>query len=109
MELSELMKISYYKIVAPIDEYVPGVSLLDKIEACQHAGDSAKGTESNEIMTVEQIGRYMIRLCEILERLHAHKPPIVHRDLKPSNIILTPKDDVVLIDFNASKYYSGET
>lgn len=163
MDLHELMKISYYKTVAPIDEahnvylvrhtetgrfyvkktlrfysaeiyrdlkehpiagipaiiecaeddgqlivieeYVSGRSLFAKIEASGQGADNADG---GDILTVEKIGYYMVRLCEILERLHAHEPPIVHRDLKPSNIILTPNDEVVLIDFNASKYYSGE-
>ena len=49
----------------------------------------------------------MINLCEILERLHSHNPPLVHRDLKPSNIIITSCDNVVLLDFNAARFYTG--
>ncbi len=49
------------------------------------------------------------QLCEILERLHALKPPFIHRDIKPSNIILQKEGKVVLIDFNASKEYHEET
>ena len=76
-----------------IEEYVPGITLREKI-------DSGKLTEG-------QIGKYMISLCEILEKLHSHYPPLIHRDIKPSNIMITSFDNVVLLDFNAAKYRSG--
>ena len=50
----------------------------------------------------------MVSLCGILERLHSHNPPLIHRDLKPSNIMITNCDNVVLLDFNAARFYSGE-
>lgn len=48
----------------------------------------------------------MYDLCEILEKLHSVTPPIVHRDTKPSNIIITNYEHVVLLDFNAAKYFA---
>lgn len=48
----------------------------------------------------------MYELCEILEKLHSANPPIVHRDIKPSNIIITNYDHVILLDFNAAKYFT---
>ncbi len=77
-----------------IEEFAPGITLKEKIES---------GTLSNE-----QIGNYMINLCEILEKLHSHNPPLIHRDIKPSNIIITNYDNVMLLDFNAAKYRSGD-
>ena len=77
-----------------IEEFVSGTTLKEKI-------DSGK-------LTVEQIGNYMINLCEILERLHSHTPALIHRDIKPSNIIISSYDNVMLLDFNAAKCSSGD-
>src|SRR5690606_31189096 len=38
-----------------------------------------------------------LQVCEAVS--HAHTNLIVHRDLKPSNILVTPLDDVRLLDF----------
>ena len=119
-----------------IEEFISGVTLRDMIEstaslslfqdgyeqapgcntaaapACRNGnGFTAAGTrvhlDPHDILTPDQLGHYMVSLCEILERLHAHNPPIIHRDLKPSNIIITSCDNVVLLDFNAARFYSG--
>ena len=54
---------------------------------------------------ISDIIHYSIELCEILCQLHSMQPPIIHRDIKPSNIIITEYNHVVLLDFNAAKYY----
>lgn len=75
-----------------IEEFVSGSSLQEKIN-------------TNDI-SVASIIRYIYELCEILEKLHSANPPIVHRDIKPSNIIITNYDHVMLLDFNAAKYFT---
>lgn len=75
-----------------IEEFVSGTSLQEKMDT----GD----------VSSESIIHYMYELCEILEKLHSVKPPIVHRDIKPSNIIITNYDHVMLLDFNAAKYFT---
>ena len=120
-----------------IEEFISGVTLRDLIErtssltisqggyeqapgeysAAAHADSTRNeyitavapaGMDPCELLTVERIGHYMAGLCEILERLHAHNPPLIHRDLKPSNIIITSCGNVMLLDFNAARFYSGE-
>lgn len=43
------------------------------------------------------------RLLDVLDYLHSHQPPIVHRDIKPQNLKLTPRGDLVLLDFGLAK------
>jgi len=45
--------------------------------------------------------RLFLQTCEAVS--HAHANLIVHRDLKPSNIMVTPLDEVRLLDFGIAK------
>ena len=45
--------------------------------------------------------RLFLQICDAVS--HAHTNLIVHRDLKPSNILVTPLDDVRLLDFGIAK------
>lgn len=85
-----------------IEEFISGSTLRDKIEKTRNSDLS-----SGDLLTGITICKYMIRLCEILERLHSLDPPMIHRDIKPSNIMITSLDNVVLLDFNAARRYSG--
>ena len=76
-----------------IENYVSGCSLQEKIDTSD--------------LNIDSIYKYMDELCTILEKLHAFQPPIIHRDIKPSNIIITEHDHVVLLDFNAAKYFTN--
>src|SRR5690606_21848010 len=51
--------------------------------------------------TVEARLRLFLQVCEAVS--HAHANLIVHRDLKPSNILVTPLDEVRLLDFGIAK------
>jgi serine/threonine protein kinase len=46
---------------------------------------------------------YMAQLCEAVEHIHSHH--ILHRDIKPDNIIITPSNNVVLIDFGSARSF----
>jgi serine/threonine protein kinase len=75
-----------------IEEYITGSSLQELLDI--------------STLKSEYAYSYILSLCDIVQKLHSQNPPIIHRDIKPSNIIITPDDHVVLIDFNAAKYYS---
>lgn len=42
-------------------------------------------------------------LLDALDYLHTHEPPVVHRDIKPQNLKLTPRGQIVLLDFGLAK------
>ncbi|SFB82207.1 serine/threonine-protein kinase [Butyrivibrio sp. YAB3001] len=52
--------------------------------------------------------KYARQLFETLEYIHSRKPKIIHGDIKPDNIMLTPEDNICLIDFNISGIADGE-
>lgn len=78
-----------------IEEYIPGNSLEELLER--------RGP-----LPVEKAYGYMAELCDILSDLHALMPPVIHRDIKPSNIIITPDDQLFLLDFNAARHYHAD-
>lgn len=50
----------------------------------------------------KQVRKYALQLCEAVDYLHNQDTPIIHSDIKPANIMLTPQDNICLIDFNIS-------
>ncbi len=70
-------------------EYIPGKS-LDKA-LLEHGRYSQK-----------QVLKWANQLAQALDCLHRQNPPIIHSDIKPANIMLTPDENICLIDFNIS-------
>ena len=60
-------------------------------------------------LSVSQVARIGVALCDVLSYLHNQNPPIIYRDVKPGNIMLTFWDRLYMIDFGiARRYRAGQ-
>lgn len=73
-----------------VQDYIPGTSLQQLLDQ----GHRFSETKIRHIAT---------EVLEILADLHALCPPVLHRDLKPSNLILTPEQQIYVVDFGAGQ------
>jgi TPR repeat protein len=79
-------------------DYVEGQSLRDWLNENQTPMDEG---------TVRLI--ILDQMLEALECIHNQNPPLCHLDIKPENIMVDLNDEnIVLIDFGASKYASNK-
>jgi eukaryotic-like serine/threonine-protein kinase len=53
----------------------------------------------------QRLGLFM-QVCDAVS--HAHSNLIIHRDLKPSNILVTPENEVKLLDFGIAKLLDND-
>ncbi len=75
-------------------DYIPGKSF-------QQLLNEGKTFSQKEVL------KWARQLSEALNYLHSQNPPIIHGDIKPANIMLTPKGDICLIDFNISSVFGN--
>lgn len=75
-----------------LEEFIDGISVADVLEQGKYTYHGAK-------KIIEGIAFALLAL---------HDMGIVHRDIKPENIMVTPKGEVKLIDFNAARMYQNK-
>lgn len=78
-----------------LEEYLPGETLQAKLEG-------------EKKLTGEEITSYICAICEAPQSLHNTNPAIVYRDLKPENVMITPDNQLKIVDFDASREYKEE-
>lgn len=55
----------------------------------------------------DEVVKWALQLCDVLDYLHTRTPAIIYRDMKPSNIMLKSDGSVVLIDFGTAREYKN--
>lgn len=80
---------NYYFVM----EFVPGRSLEKILE------------DTHGPLPEEQVIKWMMQVSEALTYIHTRNPPIILRDLKPGNIMITPDNEVQLIDFGIARRF----
>ncbi len=62
--------------------------------------------ETEGFLPEDQVIKWAIEICDVLDYLHNHKPePIIFRDMKPSNVMINHNGHVMLIDFGIAKIF----
>ncbi|MGE0133454.1 MAG: serine/threonine protein kinase [Blastocatellales bacterium] len=76
-------------------QYIPGKDLEQLLTEKKSGGQGA--------FQSSQVVRWADQLLDALEYLHSQNPPIIHRDIKPQNLKLTPRGEIILLDFGLAK------
>ena len=90
------------KVSALFDENDTAYYVMNYVEGESLAQKSKKGKLSES-----QIMRYLDQLLSALDYIHTRG--ITHLDIKPGNIMIDHNDNVVLIDFGASKLFNAQS
>lgn len=90
------------KVSALFDENDTAYYVMNYVEGESLAQKSKKGKLSES-----QIMRYLDQLLSALDYIHSQG--VTHLDIKPGNIMIDRNDNVVLIDFGASKLFNAQS
>jgi serine/threonine protein kinase len=55
-------------------------------------------------LSEDKVLRWARQMLDVLDFLHAQKPPIIYRDLKPGNIMIDKDGRAMLIDFGIARF-----
>lgn len=101
--LAGLMHPNLPRIYDHFEEQQRWYLVMDYIEG--ETLDLVLARSPQEKMPLEQVVAYALQLCTVLNYLHNHNPPIIFRDLKPSNVMVTPDEQLYLIDFGIARLF----
>ncbi|MBX9670859.1 MAG: serine/threonine protein kinase [Candidatus Obscuribacterales bacterium] len=106
-EADMLRRLDHPQIVKCIDIFVEGKNAYIGLEYVR--GTTLRKLVSDRGPLPEAEAIDISRQClEILQYLHAQKPPVLHRDFTPTNLIVDENNRVTLIDFNVAEQNEGQ-
>ncbi|NJM54461.1 MAG: serine/threonine protein kinase, partial [Blastocatellia bacterium] len=59
--------------------------------------------KKNGAFPLNDVLNWADQLLDALDFLHTQETPVVHRDIKPQNLKLTPRGQIILLDFGLAK------
>ncbi len=80
-------------------EFIEGADLEQRLT---HSDDQGR-TVPGRPYPAEEVIRYGIQVCKVLEYLAGLPKPVVHQDIKPANLIVDGAGEVRLVDFGTAK------
>lgn len=96
------------------NNYIPSVfDFIEKDGEVYTVMEFVEGQSFQQLMdsgrrfSQRKLLKYARQLCEAVSYLHSRKPPVIHSDIKPANMMLTPEDNICLIDYNISLIIDG--
>ena len=99
---ADILKNLHHQYLPQVYDYFTaggtGYTVMDFIEGESIQQKLDRGVKFSE----KQVLKYARQITEALDYLHSQKIPIIHGDIKPDNIMVTPEDNICLIDFNIS-------
>lgn len=72
-------------------EYIAGDDLAEMME------------RSGKAFPIEKVLDWADQLLDALDFLHTQEIPVIHRDIKPQNLKITPRGQIILLDFGLAK------
>ena len=102
----DTLKSRRFKGIPKIQELIHDGNQLIIIEEFINGVTLGAYLEEHDELTMQDVFRILIRLCDILSPLHSYTPSLIHRDIKPSNIMIDLNGDPFLLDFDAMKVYN---
>ena len=72
-------------------EYIAGEDLSEMLK------------EQGGAFPVKEVLGWADQLLDALDYLHTQDSPVIHRDIKPQNLKLTPRGQIILLDFGLAK------
>ncbi len=104
-EVQVMLDLNHDSIPEVFDTFVEGRRAYIVLEFIEGENLEQRLNRTTGFLTQEQVGDWMLQLCQIVSYLHRQRPPVIFRDLKPNNIIITPEERIILIDFGIAKAF----
>lgn len=94
------------------DKHIPAIEEITFDDGTTIIEQEAPGVPLREYLLSKKLTRRQVvfiskQLLMVLAALHERA--IIHRDIKPENILITPGDDIHLIDFGIARIYRPES